>query len=254
MDKHKITLALNDNTRGYEASPERVPARVLASFSKEAADFLKGSGRGSSKDLDISITKGSLALSSEDVASNPLFRDLRLLQDTGDLSRIDSKRREVIEKWQRRARRLKDYSIHIASTSIRSAVHISKASNYRDLGTARLVNVERYIRGTIQDLGGLSSTSAVVLLPDGNRLTIKADKALIEKESVNRVYQETILRVRGKLNLDTSELTEAELISFVEYKPKFDNKDMETLVSKGRKAWADVKDHVEWVRSMRGEH
>lgn len=254
MEKHKITLALNDKTGGYEASPDRVPARVLASFSKEVADFLKGSGRAPGRQIDVSITKGSLALSSEDAASAPLFRDLRLLEDTSDLSRIDSKRREVIEKWQRRARRLKDYSVHIASTSIKAAVHISKTSNYRDLGTARLVNVERYIRGTIQGLGGLSSTSAVVLLPDGNRLNIRADKTLIERESVNRVYREAILRVRGKLNLETSELTDAELVSFVDYAPRFDNKDMETLVAKGRKAWSDVKDHVEWVRSMRGEH
>ncbi len=254
MEKHKITLALSDKSGGYEVSPERIPARVLASFSKEVADFLKGSERASRGRLDVSISKGSLALTSEDVASSALFRDLRLLEGTGDLSRIDSKRREVVEKWQRRAKRLKDYSIRIASTSIKTTVQISKASDYRDLGMARLVNVERYIRGTIQDLGGLTSTSAIVQLPDGSRLTIRADRSIIEKESVNRVYQETLLRIKGKLNLDTSELTDAELVSFVEYAPKFDNKDMETLVSKGRKAWADVKDHVEWVRSMRGEH
>lgn len=254
MDKHTITLAVTDSSGGYEISPERVPIGVLADFSKEVADFLRGSGRLSEAPSDVSIGKGSLALTVESSVFHPVFQDLKTLDETGDLSKIDSKRKKLVELWQERAKKAADYSVRISSSAIHAALIISRSSNFRDLGKARFVNVERYIRGVIQDLGGSSRTNAHIVLPDGKRYTVKASRKLIEQESVNRVYQEAHMRVRGKLNLDTNELTDVELVSFVEYAPKFDNKDMENLVSNGRKAWADVTDHVDWVRTVRGDH
>lgn len=254
MDTHPITLALKDSSRGYEISPERVPISVLVEFSKDVSDFLKGSGRGDIGTVEVSIKKGSLALVAENVPYQSVFRDLKTIETSGDLSRIDSKRRAIIEKWQDRAKKIQGIIVRIATASLNQDLEISKSSNFKDLGTARLVNVERYIRGEIQDLGGATKPNAHVLMSDGRKLTVKTSKHLVRAEPRNRVYQEAHMRVRGKLNLDTNELTDVELISFVEYAPKFDSKDMENLVAKGRKAWAEVEDPAEWVRTMRGGH
>src|SRR5690606_22761100 len=115
MDKHTITLAVTDSSGGYEISPERVPIGVLADFSKEVAEFLRGSGRLSEAPSDVSIGKGSLALTVESPVFHPVFQDLKTLDETGDLSRIDSKRKKLVELWQERAKKTTGYSVRISS-------------------------------------------------------------------------------------------------------------------------------------------
>lgn len=254
MERQPLILALKDPSGGYEISPRRVPIAVLAEFTKDASDFIKGSGRQDAGSIEVAITEGSLALAAEDVPFPSLFRDLKTIESSGDLSRVDSKRKAILEKWQSRAKRIPGVIVRIAAGVLKNDLIISKSSDLRDRGQARLVTVERYIRGEIQDLGGSSRPNAHVLMPDGSKLTIKTSRDLVRAEPKNRVYQEAHMRVRGQLNLDTNELTDVELISFVEYAPKFDQEDMRNLVAKGRLAWADVEDPAEWVRSMRGGH
>ena len=254
MKTYPITLVLEDSSRGYEISPARVPASVLAEFSKDVLDFIKGVGRQDVSSIEVSIIEGSLTIVADRIPFSSVFRDLKTIELNGDLSRIDSKRREIIEKWQSRAKKTQDVTVRIATQALSSELVISRSSDYKDLGTARLVNVERYIRGEIQDLGGISQPNAHVLTSDGKKLTIKTTREFIRSETKNRVYQDAHMRVRGKLNLDTNELVDLELVSFVEYAPKFNKKDMENLVAKGRQAWADVDDPAEWVRSVRGGH
>ncbi len=254
MKGHPIILALKDSSRGYEVSPARVPIAVLAEFSKDVSDFIKGSGREDAGEIDVSVEQGSLALLAKDVTISSVFRDLQTIESSGDLSMIDTKRRTVIEKWQNRAKKTQGVVISIATPVLVKDLVISRSSDYRDLGAARLVDVERYIRGEILDLGGASRSNAHVLMADGSKLTIKTSRDLIQAEPKNRVYQEAHMRVRGKLNLDTNQLTEVELIAFVEYAPSFDETDMVNLVKKGRKAWAGVGDAAEWIRAMRGGH
>lgn len=41
-------------------------------------------------------------------------------------------------------------------------------------------------------------------------------------------------------------------INFACYQPAFDSEAFETMVAKGRKAWADVPDASAWVEAQRG--
>jgi hypothetical protein len=114
------------------------------------------------------------------------------------------------------------------------------------------VQVERYLRGEIEDLGGTSVANAHMRLPDGTRLTVQTSKELIRSDKINRVYKPAMVRIRAKFNVLTHEYKDALLIEFVEY----DNKpDMEAL-RRGReraaKAWADVPDSAAWVEQIRG--
>ncbi|NYT66884.1 hypothetical protein H0A58_13040 [Alcaligenaceae bacterium] len=254
METYPITLALKDSSRGYEISPARVPAVLLAEFSKDVIDFIKGSGRQDVSSIEVSIKEGSLAIVADNISIPSVFHDLKTIESSGDLSRIDSKRRAFVEKWQSRAKKTQGLAVRITTKILDRDLVISRSSDYKNMGTARLVNVERYIRGEIQDLGGVSTPNAHVLTADGQKLTIKTTRDLVRSEPKNRVYQDAHMRIRGKLNLDTNELVDIELISFVEYAPTFTKKDMENLVAKGRQAWADVDDPAEWVRSMRGGH
>lgn len=253
MESQTLIVALEDSSRGYDIFPGRVPLDVLRRFAKEVQDFIRGSDLSPiSASPEVAVVSGSLALSLQSAPPATLLHDIQSLTDDEDTSRIDPKRRAVVDLWQEYARRESVVSIRIAATAVQGTVRIDSRTDYRDKGNARLVNVERYIRGEIQDLGGTTKPNAHVRLADGRLLTVRISKSLIQAQSENLVYKDVELRVRAKLNLDTNELSDVELISFEHYEPRMERRDFETLLERGRMAWADVEDPAQWVRDLRG--
>lgn len=255
MDTDTITIALKDRSRGYEISPERVPLSVLADFSRDVRDFIRGAGGDIDiAAVDVSVHKGSLAIRADNIDSPSLVSDLRMLSSTQDLSRITSKRRrEIVRKWQNLAYKERGFSVRIASPWSAEGVIISKKSSYKELETPRLVNVERYIKGELLNLGGVTESNAHVRLPSGEKLIVRTDRDLIKHESENLVYREVHVRIRAKMDLDTGKLIDPELIEFIDYKPRFDEEQFQEAVRKGREAWGDIDDPAAWVRQSRGD-
>lgn len=255
MEPTTVTIALSDNSRGYEISPDRVPLSVLTSFSKDVQDFIKGAG----KDIDpasveVRIQHGSLAIQADNVSSQSLMDDLASLARAADLSLLVSKkRREIVRKWQEQAFKAKSFVVKIVSPTADAAIVISHRSSFREEESANLVVVERYIKGEILDLGGITDSNAHIKLPDGQKLTIKTDRELIRAESRNLVYHFVHLRIKAKLDLTTGKLSDPELISFVDYQPKFEPEKFNDAVRKGREAWRGIGAPDEWVRAMRGD-
>ena len=62
------------------------------------------------------------------------------------------------------------------------------------------VQVERYIRSEIQDLGGSTKANAHVRLPDGRTLKVTVDHDVLRDDSVNRLYKQAMLRIRAGLS------------------------------------------------------
>jgi len=253
MEPQTLTIALEDSSRGYDISPGRVPLDVLRRFAKEVQDFIRGSDHSSlAASPEVAVVSGSLALSLQSEPPPTLLHDIQSLTNDEDTSHIDVKRRAVVDTWQEQARRDNGISIRIAATSLKRTVRIDGRTDYRDKGNLRSVNVERYIQGEIQDLGGTTKPNAHVRLSDGRLLTVRISKSLIQAQPENLVYKNVELRVRAKLNLDTNELSDIELISFERYEPRMEPRDFETLLERGRKAWADVEDPAQWIRDIRG--
>jgi len=101
MDQHPLTISLQDDSPGYDISPERVPLATLASFASDVRDFLKGSGRDADVDAaEVAVVHGSLAVQARDFSSLSLIHDLPILETSTDISQIDPKRRAIVQKWQ----------------------------------------------------------------------------------------------------------------------------------------------------------
>ena len=62
------------------------------------------------------------------------------------------------------------------------------------------MQVERYIRGEIHDLGGATKVSAHIKQPDGSTLTVTTDRYVLRDDTMNRLYKLAMLRI----NLDTT--------------------------------------------------
>lgn len=252
MEMHPITISLQDDSPGYEISPTRVPLGTLAAFAGEVRDFLKGSGKDSDVDTtDVAIVSGSLAVAAHDFWSPSLVHDLQILSSTLDLAGIDPKRRTIMKRWQSLAHKRASLQVKI-KTHIGNIITISSQTNFRTEEELRLVSVERYIRGEILDLGGATQPNAHIKLPDGKMLVVSTDRNLIRAETENHLYKQVHLRIRAKLNLDTGDITDAQLVEFVSYSPRFDQQAFDKLTARGEEAWKDVGDPAEWVRHIRG--
>lgn len=254
MQAQSITFALEDRSDGFEVSPERVKLGDLVRFADDVQTFLRGETREvDTQELDVAIRKGSLAISTEPIAAaTGLFSDLRAMLAAELLEGVDAKRREVVERWQKAARQSREVAYRIAAPFLDRELVISSATDFHADDADQWVEVERYIRGEIQDLGGITKANAHVRLPDGSTLKVTTDKAMLRDDQVNRLYKSAMLRIKARYNVVTRELRDARLVEFVEYATQVREDDLARLFRRGAVAWGDVPDASAWVEDLRG--
>lgn len=255
MEAQRITLAMSDVSGGFEASPKRVHLAALSEFSADVAKFLRGAGKEVDVSmLEVAVIKGSLAIETQPIALAPtLFRDLQWLLDSELLDRIDAKRGEVLEHWQKLARGLSPKrAFRITAPFLARPVVISASTDYRADDADQWVRVERYVRGEIMDLGGVGKANAHVKLLDGSTLKVSTEREVLRADKLNRLYKPAMLRIRAEYNVLTQELREARLVEFVEYSPSFDEEVFARLTRRGAEAWKGVEDATAWVEDLRG--
>lgn len=254
MEALRVTLALIDRSAGYEATPGRARLGTVAAFVSDVEVFLRGETKEiDTTQLDVAVREGSFAIETAPIPGcAPLFVDIAKLVRKETLDTIDRKRREVVEHWQKLAHGSRDISIRISTGLSGGAVVIDSDSDYHVNDADQWVQVERYVRGEIEDMGGSSKANAHVRLPDGTRLKVATDRDLLRNEKENRLYKTAMLRISAMYNVLTRELREARLVEFVQYAPSVDEEELERLAKRGASAWRDVADHAAWVDELRG--
>lgn len=256
MEAQRITVALIDRSGGYEASPDRVRLSSLVDFAEDVATLLRGDTKEvDPQGLDVAIRSGSLAIETAPVAAPKLLKDLQHLASSERLDLVDAKRREVFERWQKLARGHAGVSFQISSPYLSRPIAINRDTDFHADDTDQWVQVERYVRGEVQDLGGVTKANAHVRLPDGSTLKVTAEKEVLRNDTVNRLYKLAVLRIRAEYNVLTRELRNARLVEFVEYAPQVDENELARMNRRGQEAWKDVGNATEWVDQIRGgEH
>lgn len=254
MEAQRITVALIDGSGGFEVSPDRVRLADLADFSADVATFLRGEDKSvDPKTLEVAIRKGSLAIETTPLLAAPgLFRDLRALLGGELLDTLDAKRREVMERWQKTVRQSNHVAYRISAPFMEHPIVVNAESDFHADDADQWVQVERYIRGEIQDLGGVTKANAHVKLPDGRTLKVTAERDVLRDDTVNRLYKAAMLRIKAEYNVLTRDLRNARLVEFVEYAPKVDEAELQRLTRRGAAAWKDVANATAWVDELRG--
>ena len=92
------------------------------------------------------------------------------------------------------------------------------------------VNVELYVYGQVDDLGGKKEPNVHLGLQDGSTLKIDSSKELLANEKINRLYKPQLVRIRAEKNTATNQLRSQELISFENYSPEFDGEQFQSIV------------------------
>lgn len=255
MEAQRITVALIDHTAGFEATPDRVRLGDLADFSSDVATFLRGEDKDvDTNTLEVAVRNGSLAIETVPLLSAPnLFRDLRTLLSGELLDNLDAKRREIMERWQKTARQTKQVAYRISAPFLDRSIEINAESDYHADDADQWVQVERYVRGEIQDLGGVTKANAHIKLPDGRTLKVTTEREVLRNDTVNRLYKLAMLRIKAEYNVLTRELRNARLVEFVEHASTVDEEALSRLTRRGAVAWKDVPNATTWVDELRGD-
>jgi hypothetical protein len=251
----QLSFAVSDRIDDVEVSPSRVPLSLLGEFQSDVAEFVRGSKKDvKTNDVFVSIEPGSVKfVTSGLIALTALWSDVSTIERTKSISFIDKARAEVIQRWQVRAEKYPNRTYTLSDASGNLLIKVNSETNFH-VDTDIWINVERYMLGTITDMGGINKPNIHFVLNSGMPLVVATDKSKIAKEDRNWIYREALLHVKAEENLSTGELRKVTLLNFEEYDPQYNDADFLAMTLKGEKAWADVPDASAWVDEIRGNN
>jgi len=251
---NELSFSVKDRINDVEVGSKHVPLSLLVEFPKDVSEFLRGSGR----DVDpaqimVSVEDGSLKLraSAGLLVATTLWADLEHLKSPDSLSLIDAKRAAVVERWQANARQNPHRLYSVADRDAQVGFSVNSASDYRRVEEA-WVSVEKYVHGTILDMGGNTKPNVHLKLENGKTLIVESSQNLIKQEERNLVYRMALLHVTAEENLGTGDLRNLRLLAFEHHHPAYDEDEFKRMVERGTQAWADVQDSAAWVETLRG--
>lgn len=251
-----LEFVLHGKTGGVEITPRSIGLSQFNEFNQQVESFVAGREHGKLDEVQVAVDESSYVL--RVLLPVALFAsvepDVRLLARQDVLGELDPKRAEVVQKWQARAKANPDlaYEVRPSSASLRP-VRIGRETNFRVGEIVPWVAVEKYLFGSIVDMGGAQKVNVHLKLARGGKIVlVGASQGYLQAQVKNRLYHQALLRVRGEQHFRTGDLRNVQLIGFVDYEPQLDESALDRFAARGSKAWADVPDAAGWVRELRG--
>ena len=252
----QIEFVLRGKVEGVEITPATIGLRRFNEFNQQVETFIGGSEGLKLDEVRVSVGKGSYKLTAILTAMvlTSLEPDLRTLQRQDSLGEIDPRRAQVVAKWQASTKGSPDWRYAIRPHGLSVApVEISTATDYRTGETVPWVKVEKYLFGTVVDMGGAKNANVHFRLEDsGEVLIVGTSQGYLKDQEENRLYHKMLLRVAAEQHIRTGQLRNLRLLSFENYQPGYDEAALDRFAKAGRAAWADVPDAAKWVRKIRG--
>jgi hypothetical protein len=165
---------------------------------------------------------------------------------------LDLKTAQAFETLQQIAKN-KNYTI-VINTSIDNTnkVKIDPSSNI--LRTEAVwVDAEFYLYGKITNAGGKEKANIHVATEEHGSLVINVPMSFLEAYDNNMLYKKYGVRVLGRQHSETGELDTSSLqfVEIVDYRPRYDEQYLNTLIDKATRSWSGIKDKNTWLRQIR---
>jgi hypothetical protein len=202
----------------------------------------------------VSIEPGSFQMvASGLLAVASLWSDIAHLKDSQALAAIDDRRAKVIERWQQRAIEHPNRAYFLSNKEARISISVNSSSSFH-LEKNTWACVEKYLLGTITDMGGATRPNVHLLMESGATVMVSSSKNQLAQDEKNRLYKQALLRVSAEENLISGQLRNITLISFEKYNPLFDEAEFQKMTEQGSQAWKDIDDPASWIDELRGNN
>lgn len=231
---------------GVEFSPKTLRYSLLAAEVRSWKDMLEGD-----EDPIIHLEEGSLMfkfyLSAAVYAT--LLADIALLNIGNYQITVPSR-----IKWY-------NHLVHLAEQKgvesyllgeTGELARITRENAQRVHKKANTQELTRIIQGKIMDLGGEKSSNMHVQTATGKPIIVKISPQQIADLKESIVYKRRNMRVKYRYNPATGEEDDFVFLDFVK-SSGFDEESFRKVTDEASVAWADVADHVSWVRQQRGD-
>ncbi|MDX1942469.1 MAG: hypothetical protein SFU99_18035 [Saprospiraceae bacterium] len=260
MEKQKsIVFSLSGQIDGRLIKPDNIDINELVEFLDEVKVFILSDKNIPKKDrtpITLKIEEGSLNIIVSLAMSFAVHieADLELLKKTQRLQIANSKRAEIIEKWQQRTYKNESIEIKIVSPGDTfGEIIIDKNSKYFKMPDQEWLETELYLYGEIKDWGGIATSNIHIQTEEYQNITIDTPADVIKNEKENRVYKPAAIKVKALQNIYTGQIKDVKFLDFISYSPTYNEDELNTLIQKGSKAWRGVEDTTKWLRKLRGE-
>jgi len=253
-----ITFRLEDRVGGAEVTPETIGFSRFNRFNKEVEDFIKGGAREVKLDeVHVAVEEGSykLRLILPLALAQLVQPDVQRMEAGNDLDGMNPARQTIVKSWQRQARKHSDFKVSIESPeNAFQAVTISNETDYHRKSENLWVETEKYLTGRILDMGGKTSANVRLEIAGFRKpLVLESSEDYLRNQTENMLYHDVQVRVLAEQNVQTRELRKVRLIEFAGKAPSYNQEELNKVIEKGTKAWADVENITQWVAEQRGE-
>lgn len=251
-----ISFRVEDVLLGNKISPDNISIALLNEFTDQVTTFLRGSKHVDLKEVKVSVDSGSLILTVSDEVGTveEAFDDYQRAYKEQSIVNIDDRRAQIFELWQSLASGNNDRTYELFTNDggqKASLIKIDKETKFKTKKST-WVDVELYVYGRINDIGGKNKPNIHLELDNGNTVKIGSSKELLVGDSKNRIYKRQLVRIKAKQNIETQDTKDEKLISFENYDPHYDEEEFMSIVKKARIAWKSVKSATAWVEEVRG--
>ena len=257
MDKlGEIEIRVKGSNGRIELSPDTYDIKDISEMLQSIEDILFPKGSRSRPLITYNIEEGSVRnifkTSLQVVIGFSAL--LGRIQETQSVDFLETKTAKAFEQFQNAAyKKGFDFEIRTPLTQDKDyELKISPETSFIR-SQSEWAEAEFYLYGKLIDAGGKNKANVHLDTEDYGTLIINADKEFLKGQEENILYKNYGIRAKGMQNLATGELDKnsLELISIIDYSPKYDENYLSKLINKAKDTWKGI-DEDKWLKELRG--
>ena len=171
------------------------------------------------------------------------------INNRGNIDFLDSKRAEIIDKFQRKA---KDKNLEISfysSLDKKPILKINQETQFFKIAATH-IETEFVLYGKVNEEGG-NNPNFHLLTKEYGKLVISAtEQQLLEGEK--RLFKIYGIRAKGKQNLSDGKPFDLKLIDYITYNPNYSEHKLDLLIERASVKWNTIPNVDNWLNEIRG--
>jgi hypothetical protein len=174
---------------------------------------------------------------------------LKEINNRGNIDFLDSKRAEIIDKFQRKAKEENLEITFYSSLDKKPILKINNETQFLKI-SATCIETEFVLYGKVNEEGG-NNPNFHLLTKEYGKLVISAtEQQLLEGEK--RLFKIYGVRAKGKQNLADGKPFDLKLIDYITYNPNYDEHKLDLLIERASKQWNTIPNVDIWLNEIRG--
>lgn len=248
-----VELRLHGKFEGGAVSTKHVPLSLLKEFTEAAAAFVKGGeNQALAEDPQIAVVEGSYVYRVLAVPMALLAAVAAAIAEPQSLWAKDPARAKALVALKQVTQRVAGLGVTLrdesASLEIKPTTRVERPER-----PEAWVEVTRYLRGTVVEMGGAVAGN-LHLRPEGGGSLVKIEATHDQMRGKAWLYETVLVQVSARQHLVTREEADHKLLKLIGPLGKIPFEERLNRLTEAHKGrWAGITDAASYVRSLRDE-